>query len=525
MKRSLFRSSLAALLLVASCSQDEPAPAPAGPADPGDPIAPRSIAFACAETELSESGSVAVTLRVEPADAQVAPTDFRLVDAQTGEAPDDFTFHPTGETDPAAGTYGMRIAYKGGDRKFRRPFLAVYGTGDEALRSEPIVVRAASYTPVVHIRTEAPVADKEHWIAGTLRIDGGNRFEDLDEVAVSVRGRGNSTWEWEKKPYALKLDKKQEVLGMPKHKRWCLIANYMDRTHLRNRIAYHLGAHSNLDYTPRNEYVEFYMNGEYEGCYLLTEQIKVDANRVNVDETTGFLLEFDTYFDEEVRFRTPASNIPVNVKFPDPEDLSATRLDALKEFLARTDEAVQAVSSGTGREDPFAYLDRESMIDYWLIFELMSNHEMLHPKSVYFHKEGDGKLVAGPIWDFDFETLPDHRRTGWINFGSERTSLGWMSWAKCNWWNVLLQHDATLRADVRRRWTEWYPFLRSVPDFIRQERRSIAAAVSRDNRRWPVIRTGNENGDLSLTFDQAAERLESVYRDRLEWLNREISAW
>lgn len=312
---------------------------------------------------------------------------------------------------------------------------------------------------------------------------------------------------------------------MPKHKRWCLIANYMDRTHLRNRIAYHLGAHSKLDYTTRNEFVEVYMNGRYEGCYLLTEQIKVDANRVNVGENTGFLLEFDTYFDEEVRFRTPASDIPVNVKFPDPEDLSEARLDALKEYLARTDEAVQARLSATGGEDPFAYLDRESMIDYWIIFELMSNHEMLHPKSVYFHKDGNGKLIAGPIWDFDFETLAEHRRTGWINFGSEDSPLNWMPWARRNWWNVLLRHDATLRADVRNRWEQWYPFLQSVPEFIRQQRASIAAAVSRDNRRWPVIQAGNENGDLALTFDQAAERIESVYRERLEWLDREISAW
>ena len=342
MKRSLSGLSLAVVLLAAACSQDKSSPAPVGPGGPENPVAPRSIAFTCDETELSENGSAVVTLRVVPADAQVAPTDFRLADATTGTAPDDFTFHPTGETDLAAGTCRMRIAYKGGERKFQRSFRAVYGDG--ALQSDPIIVHAPSYMPVVHIRTEVPVADKENWIAGTLRIDGGNRFEDLPETALSVRGRGNSTWEWEKKPYALKFDKKQEVLGMPKHKRWCLIANYMDRTHLRNRIAYHLGAHSKLDYTTRNEFVEVYMNGRYEGCYLLTEQIKVDANRVNVGENTGFLLEFDTYFDEEVRFRTPASDIPVNVKFPDPEDLSEARLDALKEYLARTDQAVQALS-------------------------------------------------------------------------------------------------------------------------------------------------------------------------------------
>lgn len=511
--------------LAAGCSQDDAAPAPAEPVAPQEPVAPRSIVFTCDETELSANGAASVALRVDPADAQIVPTDFRLVDEQTGACPDDFTFYPTGETDPEAGTYGMRLIYKGGERKFRRSFRAVYGSGDDALRSGTLLVSAASYMPVVHVRTEAPVTDKENWIAGTLRIDGGNRFEDFAQTAVSVRGRGNSTWAWEKKPYALKFDKKQSVLGMPKHKRWCLIANYMDRTHLRNRIAYHLGAHSKLDYTTRNEFVELYFNDVYQGCYLLTEQIKVDPNRVDVSETDGFLLEFDTYFDEEVRFRTAASDIPVNVKSPDPEDLTDARLAGLKEYLDRADGAVQALLSGTGGEDPFAFLDRESMIDFWIIFELMANHEMLHPKSVYFHKDGAGKLVAGPIWDFDFETLPDHRRTGWINFRSESSSVGWMSWARRNWWNVLLQHDASFRADVKSRWQEWMPFLKSVPEFIRREHASIADAVARDNRRWPEIHTGNENGDLSLTFDQAVARLESVYRERLDWLDRQIAEW
>ena len=364
--------------LAAGCSQDDAAPAPAEPVAPQEPVAPRSIVFTCDETELSANGAASVALRVDPADAQIVPTDFRLVDEQTGACPDDFTFYPTGETDPEAGTYGMRLIYKGGERKFRRSFRAVYGSGDDALRSGTLLVSAASYMPVVHVRTEAPVTDKENWIAGTLRIDGGNRFEDFAQTAVSVRGRGNSTWAWEKKPYALKFDKKQSVLGMPKHKRWCLIANYMDRTHLRNRIAYHLGAHSKLDYTTRNEFVELYFNDVYQGCYLLTEQIKVDPNRVDVSETDGFLLEFDTYFDEEVRFRTAASDIPVNVKSPDPEDLTDARLAGLKEYLDRADGAVQALLSGTGGEDPFAFLDRESMIDFWIIFELMANHEMLH---------------------------------------------------------------------------------------------------------------------------------------------------
>lgn len=511
------------LLMAVGCSSDDMTDNRDVPEPSPTPVKIESIALTCDEVELVGSEAV-VTLRVTPADADVQPTDFRLIDAQSGLMPDDITFHPTGAADPAAGSYDMRIIYKGADKRLRRTVCATYG--DTAMRTGELLVRAASYMPVVYLTTEAPVVDKENWIAATISIDGGNRFDDMAATALSVRGRGNSTWNWEKKPYALKFDKKQSVFGFPKHKRWCLIANYMDRTHLRNRIAYHIGAASRLDYTTRNEFVELYFNGAYQGCYLLTEQIKVDANRVDVSETDGFLLEFDTYYDEEVRFRTEASNIPVNVKAPDAEDISDQMLASLKDYLNRADAAVEALRYGGQGESPFDYIDRESMIDFWIIFELMANHEMLHPKSVYFHKDGDGKLVAGPIWDFDFETLPDHRRTGWICYCAENNpAVGYMEWAKSNWWNVLLQHDAEFRRDAKRRWQEWKPFLATVPEFIRSEHDAIAAAVARDNERWPEIHAGNENGDLQLSFDDAVVRLEAVYRARLDWLDRQIAEW
>lgn len=524
MKHLFPRLGLAVLTFLSACSKDDAAVSePENPAGSDPEIAVERIEFTASEVELSENRTAPATIRVLPAGATIEPTRFRLVDAETGGSATDLTLYPTGETDPETGSYGMRITYRGTDRKLRCAVRAEYVGG--ALRSEPLTVLATRYMPVVRITTSAPVLDKETWIASTITIDGGNRFEDLARTELFVRGRGNSTWGWEKKPYALKFAKKQEVLGMPEHKRWCLIANYMDRTHLRNRIAYRLGLESRLDYTTRNEFAELYLNDEYMGCYLLTEQIKVGENRVNISETDGFLLEFDTYYDEDVRFRTSVSDIPVNVKAPDPEDISEAQLAALKAYLNGADQAVQAFCGGTAGDDPFDYLDRESMIDFWIIFELMANHELLHPKSVYFHKDGTGKLIAGPIWDFDFETLPDHRRTGWINYGAENSPLAWMPWARQNWWNVLLTRDPEFRAAVKCRWQEWYSFLETLPAFIRSEHDMIAAAVARDNRRWPVIQAGNENGDLQLSFDKAVERLESVYRERLAWLDSEISQW
>lgn len=147
-------------------------------------------------------------------------------------------------------------------------------------------------------------------------------------MATKIKGRGNSSWKWEKKPYALKLSSKTEVLGMPRHKRWCLIANYMDRTLMRNRVAHYIASHTSLRWTPRTRYADVYFNGIFLGNYLVVEQIKIDPNRLDIDElspadtegdalTGGYLLEMDSYFDEVYKFRSTYSDMPVNVKSPD----------------------------------------------------------------------------------------------------------------------------------------------------------------------------------------------------------------
>ncbi len=128
-------------------------------------------------------------------------------------------------------------------------------------------VRVTNFTglPVISIDTPGgqPILSKEEWIEGaTIRIDGAGRFDDIQAAATSIRGRGNSTWEWPKKPYNIKLDAKAEVLGMPEHKRWCLLANYMDRTLLRNKTAYYLASQTSLDWTPRCEFAELILNGD-----------------------------------------------------------------------------------------------------------------------------------------------------------------------------------------------------------------------------------------------------------------------
>src|SRR5690606_2201507 len=105
--------------------------------------------------------------------------------------------------------------------------------------------------------------------------------------------------------------------GMPADKSWALLANYGDQSLLRNEIAFEVSKRLDMGYSPRQQYVELFLNGEFMGNYTLTEHIKEGSDRVAIDEDNGgFILEGDGYaYSEPVHFITD-QNMPITVKFP-----------------------------------------------------------------------------------------------------------------------------------------------------------------------------------------------------------------
>ena len=126
----------------------------------------------------------------------------------------------------------------------------------------------ASKLPVVYINTpdSSPITSKEVWTENSsitiINSDGSIGYSDNQ---LQIRGRGNSTWGYPKKPYALKLSSKTSVLGMPKHKRWVLLANWLDRTLMRNDVAFQISRQTGLAWTPRGQFVELVLNGKHLG--------------------------------------------------------------------------------------------------------------------------------------------------------------------------------------------------------------------------------------------------------------------
>ena len=154
----------------------------------------------------------------------------------------------------------------------------------------------------------------------------------------------------------------------------------------------------------------------------------------------------------------------------------------------------------------------DSFIDYWIVFEVMGNHELGNPGSVYMHKDRGGKLIAGPCWDFDwgvlsYKTSPQ-AKNGLLN----RNAI----------WYARLFDDPAFKAKVKARFGELLPKLETVPDYIDQMQKTLEKSAALNFAMWNPAEDGMINGDESMTFDAAVSRLKENFSERLEVIQRNL---
>ncbi|KAA6323383.1 hypothetical protein EZS27_027170, partial [termite gut metagenome] len=271
-----------------------------------------------------------------------------------------------------------------------------------------LVVPQSTGLPVIKIDTKnnAVIRDKENYVTAIFTLsDGASPENDLKEKATGIRGRGNTTWGYPKKPYRLKFDKKVSIFGLGEAKSWVLLANYLDPTFIMNTVTFEIGHRVGLPYTNHAHHVEFFLNGIYQGSYVFTEQVQADKQRVNIDEDDDFLIELDSYYDELIKFKTPFLKLPVNVKSPEPEakeDENRIRQLA-QDFINELEEAMFGTTSNFPENKHYKELiDINTLVDFLLVNEIVRNDELKHPKSTYLYKKKEGKIQMGPLWDFDW---------------------------------------------------------------------------------------------------------------------------
>lgn len=389
--------------------------------------------------------------------------------------------------------------------------------------------------PVVRIKTKwgAEIKDKKNYVDGTITItDPEKMYSDVTEFTadMGIRGRGNSTWEWPKKPWKVKLDEKAEILGMPADKEWALLANYSDRTLLRNVVAMKISEICGLSWTPRIRSVEVYLNDEYQGVYTICEHKKVSKARVNidvVDETAnegeavegGYYLEIDETMDKTVKWWT---SMGVPVMFKEPEEPTSAQYDYVTGYVEAFEQALQGQDFADPVTGYAAYVDVDSFINYYIVQELTKNIDGNLRRSSYMTKERGKKLELYHVWDFDltlgncgyFDGNVGNGPHGfWIkNFAPNNTYGG-------GWYFRLFDDPAFVDA-VQARWNELFPELEKITDFIDDQAFSLQPSSRRNFEKWDINTAVDWVGVASLgSYEAEIEYLKTFYSERLIWLN------
>ena len=406
------------------------------------------------------------------------------------------------------------LAPRAGGRRVLRPA----GPRAHGRRRRHLVHRDTRYVPafslpVVDIATAgaAPIVNTDDYVPSTVSIASKKDATAAFTGTAGVKGHGNSTWPLPKKPYKIKLDSKASLLGMPTNKHWVLLANYKDRTQLRNDVALYLGKKTSLAWTPDSRFVELVLNGQYEGLYELAEQVRVDTDRVNIDAlsstdgsaakiTGGYLLERDGNRDPatEAGFVTPA-NEPITVQ--DPAVPTAAQLAYIQGYVADFEAALYSDQRGDATNGYAKYIDVDSFVDWYIVEELVENSDAWF-SSAYMVKPRGGKLTMGPLWDFDLSTMnagvTKGKATSWYV-----KNLGW--WAQ-------FAKDPAFEQRVAQRWKVLKPQFDTVWAHLDAQRSSIASAAAQDEQLWGYT-----------THDANVDAMETLLRTREAWLNTQWS--
>mgnify|MGYP002855985092 CR=1 FL=1 len=280
--------------------------------------------------------------------------------------------------------------------------------------------------PTIYINTSdgLSITSKDYFKDATISIDGHDIFPSMEETPVQIKGRGNSSWGWPKKPYRLKFETKQKPLGMTAGKSWVLLSNYQTGSLMSNAIG--MKAANLMEASAANHIVpvDLYLNGEYRGSYNLTEKVGFANNSVDLaDETAAALLELDSYYDEPEgqKFRSTPYNLPINIKEPEfgVDDTRLTLDIVRKDF----NSFMAALYKGYNLS---RYVDVEQLARFLMVNELICNFELYHPKSTFCYRESfesdTSKYVFGPVWDLDWA------------FGYEGHSRYYQDNATSNYW-------------------------------------------------------------------------------------------
>jgi hypothetical protein len=378
--------------------------------------------------------------------------------------------------------------------------------------------------------------------------DSGNIYDG--KVGIEKRGAYSSTLP--QKPYGFETriesgeNLNVSLLGMPEENDWILLANYNDKSFLRNALAGHL-FRSMGHYAPRTKHCEVIVNDSYDGIYVLTEKIKRDKKRVDIarleatenhgdDVTGGYIFKTDYYSSHDSwtsaypPFDRPDGTVHFVYYYPDPEIITENQKLYLQSYV----DAFEEVLHGPGFKDPVsgyaAYIDMNSFMDYFILSEVSRNVDA-YKKSRYLFKDKEskgGKIHSGPAWDYDWAW-----KDIWdCHMFANTDGSGWAYQVNdCDvyptppvYMTRLLQDEQFANRLKLRYETSRNSFLsmESINTYIDSVTSYLSEAQKRHYTRWAILGENvgaPEVGHIPTTFNGEIGKFKNWIETRLNWLD------
>lgn len=424
-------------------------------------------------------------------------------------------------------------------------FYGTEGEGDDTGLWTP------SALPVITIHTTdaREVNSRSTYIDGTYsaiystkidgtpaRSDGGTKIQS---DTLQIRGRGNASWGFPKKPYRIKLARARHLMGMSADaKNWTLINNYGDKTLMRNLLAFDVSRRLDMAWTPEGRLVDVIFNGEYKGTYQLCDQVQVHEDRVAVTKmektdnygdfvTGGYLIELDAYASGEPKWFTSSTyRIPISIKYPDAEDITPYQEAYIKSQWNAFERTVSSTSYADPEKGYASMLDVPSFVKHFLVGEYSGNTDTYWSVNVWKDRD-DPRFHIGPVWDFDLAFENDNRTHPISSIGNTFIALSSRSSAangvkslipriinttkdlQCEEWSIA-RFDRGLSADGMIHLVD---SLAEMAD-VSQQLNFI---------RWPILSSYvHQNFQALGNYTAEVEFMKTYITSRMDWMDNKV---
>lgn len=403
--------------------------------------------------------------------------------------------------------------------------------------------------PVLRLQPEREIVDKENYVNTKVTLY--SPFTDEgwyspDDEPVEVRGRGNSTWILPKKPYRLKFPEKVSPIGLDhtKAKSWVILAHDMDKSLLRNHLAFEVSRvlfnpdenyhdPSAILFTPCSQFINVYMNDEYHGLYQMSDHMEQREGRIAVEELTdkdgadpekitgGYIVETDIH---EGNHYSPRKNIKMTYKYPDDKEYDPAQYEYITNFIGQMENALYSSSFKDPQSGWRKYLDEKTVIDFIIVKELCG--DMDGYTSIYMYKRrGVDKLFFGPIWDVDKGWDNDNRTPHW-NYPPESSLMMFAGFWMPNYveydWMQRLWDDETFRAAVAKRWSSVRDRLvNKIMTELDARTAAMSKAIEANYTVWDFNKQAStEANPPADTYPEEIQRIKDLTETRAALLDR-----